>query len=246
MTQEILTQHLRLWKTKPVLRAIYHDYYNRMGAALVPGRTLEVGGGSGNFKEFRPELISTDLIAMPGLDCVCDAQQLPFAARSFANLVGIDILHHLENPRYFLQEAERVLQGGGRLVFLEPAVTPVRFLFYKLFHPEPVDLSANPFADVAPDPERKPFDANQAIPELVFGKYQKRLKALCPSLTVMQKKYLSLWAYPLSGGFREWSMIPPPLVKPLLKMERILEPVLGRILGFKILIVLTKQAQPNL
>ena len=34
-----------VWQRKPVLRAIYGDFYDRIVAACVPGLTVEIGGG---------------------------------------------------------------------------------------------------------------------------------------------------------------------------------------------------------
>jgi hypothetical protein len=60
----------RIWKQKPVLREIYLDIYRRILDETVPGSILEIGGGSGNFKEFAPALISSDIVATPWLDPV--------------------------------------------------------------------------------------------------------------------------------------------------------------------------------
>ena len=133
-----------IWDRKPVLRAIYGDIYRRMLDAVMPGPILEIGGGSGNFKLFAPDVISSDILPAPWLDLVCDAQRLPFADASFANIVMVDVLHHIENPLRFFQEALRVLRPNGRLIFCEPAITPLSGVFYRLFHDEPVDMSVNP------------------------------------------------------------------------------------------------------
>src|SRR4051812_32449670 len=130
----------RRWQEKPALRQIYHHLYRRMQAACVPGPTLEIGGGSGIFKAFAPDTITTDVIPGPWLDLVADAQRLPFAGASFANLVMFDVLHHIESPRHFFTEAMRVLKGGGRLVMVEPAITPLSWPFYHFIHEEAVDL----------------------------------------------------------------------------------------------------------
>lgn len=242
MAQDILSDHRKIWTEKPALRAIYHDYYRRMTQAAKPGVSLEIGGGTGNFKEFFPEVISSDIVPMPWLDSVCDAQKLPFKDQSFDNIFGIDILHHIENPVMFFEGALRVLKNGGRIILLEPAITPVSYLAYKLFHTEPVDISADPFAIAVPSSGRKPFDANQAIPELLFGKHREKFLCYFTRLQIIQKKYLSLWAYPLSGGFQHWSLLPGFFAAPLLNVEKFAESALGRLLGFKILIVLEKNS----
>src|SRR6185436_8393114 len=116
MSESILRDHREIWDHKPVLRASYMDYYARIVAAFKPGLSLEIGGGTGNLKAFANLVISTDIIPMPWLDAVADAQALPFQTSSFANLVAVDVLHHIERPKQFLIEARRVLKPGGRII----------------------------------------------------------------------------------------------------------------------------------
>lgn len=210
-----------------------------MGAAK-PGLMLEIGGGSGNLKEFAPRVVSTDILQAPWLDAVADAQALPFRDRTFDSVVMVDVLHHLEAPRRFLREAARVLRPRGRLVVIEPAITPLSWVVYRFFHHEPVILDQDPLADVTTDPHRDPYDANSAVPTLLFGRYRQRLAAECPELIVRQVRLLSLLAYPLSGGFKSWSLLPPGLVEPMLRLERALEPVLGRVMAFRLLAVMER------
>jgi SAM-dependent methyltransferase len=240
MTQQILANQHSTWQEKPVLRAIYTDYYRRIVESCVPGTTLEIGGGSGNLKQFLNHVISTDLVPTRWVDAAADAQMLPFADNSFANLVGVDILHHIENPRRVLCEIDRTLRPGGRLVLLEPAITPISSIFYRLFHPEPVDMGQDPLSDAPPDPNRLPFDANQGIPTLLFGKHLPRMQAMFPDLRLLKLERFSLLAYPLSGGFRRWCLIPQSMVHSLLKIEQTLLPALGRLMAFRILVVLEK------
>ena len=120
MSDEILHRHYVVWKQKPVLRLLYTAWYCDIARWLQPGRTLEVGGGTGNLKEFAPSVVCTDIVKLPWVDAVVDAQQLPFAKSSLANIVVFDALHHLENVRYFFDEALRVLQPGGRVIIMDP------------------------------------------------------------------------------------------------------------------------------
>jgi SAM-dependent methyltransferase len=234
-------QYRRVWERKPVLRRLYRDYYRRILAACAPGRTLEIGGGSGNLKEYAPNVISFDIVASPWLDLVADAQSLPFRAASFDNIVMFDVLHHIEQPFRFFEEAQRLLRPGGRVVMLEPAITPVSQVFYRLMHPEPVDMSADPFGPARPDPERSPWDANQAIPTLLFGRYGDAFALRFPKLRLIARQQLALASYPLSGGFRPWSLIPGALVEPLLRAEEKLMPLLGRLMAFRMLAVLERR-----
>lgn len=230
-----LAEHRRLWQAKPALRAIYADAYRRMAAAAAPGRSLEIGGGIGNLKDFLPDTVSVDIQFAPWLDAVADAHSLPFGDRRFENVVLFDVLHHLQWPGRFLAEAARVLTPGGRLLMIEPAITPLSYPFYRWLHHEPVDMAADP---VDPWPagmvKADPYGSNQAIPTLLFGRHRQRLHAAAPQFRIRDIAYFGFAAYPLSGGFRPWSAVPEALVGPLLAFERRLEPLLGRLCGFRL------------
>ncbi|MBF0186317.1 MAG: class I SAM-dependent methyltransferase [Magnetococcales bacterium] len=230
------------WQRKPVLRAIYNDLYRIMAEACVDGSTLEIGGGSGNFKSFAPNVISTDILPAPWLDLLADAQRLPIAESRFDNVVLFDVLHHIQWPMRFLREAERILKPGGRVVLVEPYISPISRIFYTWFHPEDVIMSADPMQEGEIDPELDAFEANQAIPTLLFSRMKAQFEAEIPGLSVLEVRRHSLFAYPLSGGFRPWSLIPSAIVPTVLALESRVMPLLGRLMAFRMVIILEKQA----
>jgi SAM-dependent methyltransferase len=238
---DTLAEHRRIWQAKPVLRAVYQDCFRRIAEACVPGgRALEIGGGTGNFKAYLADILSIDIQFAPWLDLVADAQRLPFPAASFRNIVLFDALHHIERPRLFLEEVVRVLAPGGRLVVCEPAITPLSYLFYRFFHPEPVHLDLDPLEQGAPSLRRDPYDSNQATPTRLFGRDRKRVETAFPGLRIRSCRRFSFFAYPLSGGFRSWSALPLAWTAPLLAIERKLEPALGALMAFRLLGVIER------
>lgn len=244
MVKDHRPEHYRaIWNGKPVLQEIYRDYYRRIAARCVPGRTLEVGGGAGNLKAALDQVTCTDILPASWLDVVADAQSLPFADGSFNNIVLVDVLHHLVNPRAFLCEAQRLLKPGGRIVMLEPAITPMSWLCYRYGHQEGVDFRQDPLGLQHRGSRHDPFDANQAIPTLLFGRFRGRFEREFPRLHLKELEKLSFFAYPLSGGFRPWTFLTVSLARVFLRLENFVQPLLGPVMAFRLLVVLEQTAR---
>lgn len=234
--------HREIWASKSVLREVYGHLYRRIAAVCQPGLTIEVGGGSGNFKQFAPDVLSFDIVQEPWLDFVADAQALPLRSSSVANIVMLDVLHHIEYPIRFLRDAARVLQPGGRVIFVEPGITPFSGIVYRALHEEPVDMTADPLAEGQPNAHKDPYVGNQAIPTLLIDRHVARLGKLEPSLELKLVRRLSLFAYPLSGGFKQWSLITAGAARALLLFEDRVEKFLGPICGFRLMAVFERRS----
>jgi SAM-dependent methyltransferase len=234
--------HREVWETKEALRLLYRDYHRQLFENCPEGAILDIGGGTAHIKESRPDVVSVDILGFPGIDVVADAHRLPFQNDFFAGVVMLDVLHHLERPIEFLKEASRVLKPGGRIAMIEPAMTTLARRFYERFHEEPVDMNADPFASVAINPDRDPFDSNQAVPSLLFATAlaRQRVEQTIPSLRVRDVDWHSLFAYPMSGGFQKWSLIPASLVSPTLEFERMVPAFLRKHLAFRMMVVLER------
>jgi SAM-dependent methyltransferase len=233
-------KYREIWASKKLLRLVYDDYYRRITDACVPGVTVELGGGIGQFKEFLPGAISSDIQNSPMIDVVADAQRLPFRTGAVSNIVMLDVLHHVEFPALFFEEALRVLRPGGRCIMIEPGITLGSSTFYRVFHVEPVCMTADPLIEGSPDPSKEPYDSNQAIPTLLATRDKIRFMQRYPEFEFLRVRWFSFLAYPLSGGFRRWSLMPAGFGKAVLKWERMFEQKFGRLFGFRIMIVLKR------
>jgi SAM-dependent methyltransferase len=206
---------------------------------------VEVGAGPGFFKQLLPELISTDLVWSPWLDVVADAQKLPFRSDSVTNVFGLDVLHHVAAPLSFLQEAERVLVHGGRLILVEPWITPFSYLIYCCFHQEDCDLSVLPWKADAPQsvPSKKAFDGNAAIPYLLFaGQNRSMTFESLPRLRPVVIEPFCLFAYLLSFGFKSMNLLPESLYPSISKFERATLPLWRGFAALRVLLVLEKSS----
>src|SRR6185436_2551643 len=228
-------EHRRAWAQNPALRALYQRWYGRVRARLpAEGPWVEIGSGPGFARELIPELQLTDVVQAPWHDRQIDAGALPFADGSVGALVLFDVLHHLPAPARFFAEAVRVLRGGGRLVLCEPYVSPLSYPIYRWLHEEGLDMNVDPLAETAPG---DPFDANQAIPTLLFEKRGEELARRFPSLRLLSLERLAGPAYPASGGFSRRPLLPLPLWRALLWLEDRLPDSAFRLLGFRALAV---------
>jgi SAM-dependent methyltransferase len=244
-TLERFEEHRRAWDSNPALRTLYADWYARIAAQLPPpelGPRVELGSGPGFAKQFIPDLELTDIVRAPWHDRECSADALPFADGSVGAVVLFDVLHHLSSPRTFFAEAIRVLRPGGRLVMCEPYVSPVSYPVYKLLHEEPTILRGiNPLADqVSADP-RDPFDSNQAIPTLLFGRRRAAFEAAFPALVILAVEHLSSLSYPASGGFSHRPLLPIAVWSALHSLEERLPKPILRWGAFRMLVTMERR-----
>jgi SAM-dependent methyltransferase len=238
LVDELMAQR-RAWDERPLVRRLYRDWYARMGDLLAgEGPTIEVGTGIGTLRESLPGIVATDIEQTPWCDHVVDAQDLPHGDGTLANITGVDVLHHLPRPMRFLDEAQRTLRPGGRLVLLEPYGSPVAALSYRRLHHEDYDDGVDPFADVAHSSDR-PLDANGAIPTLLFFRHADELARRLPRMRMVHRERLAMLAYPLSGGFTRPSLVPDRAAGGLLALEQRLAP-LSRALAFRCLVALER------
>jgi SAM-dependent methyltransferase len=236
-------EHRRAWDANPALRTLYAEWYGRVAAALPPpsfGPRVELGSGPGFARGFIPDLALTDLVKAEWHDREVSAEALPYADGSLGGIVLFDVLHHIPAPRKFFAEAVRALRPGGRVVMCEPYIGPLSYPVYKFLHEEPVDMRADPLAPAARD---DPFDSNQAVPTLLFGRARGHAAFAreFPALEVRALERLAGLSYPASGGFSRGVLLPEVLWSALHALEGHLPVPLFRLLGFRMLVTLEKR-----
>ena len=241
---EKLERHRETWEKKKIIRVIYGDWYRQILRDLksTTKKTLELGAGSGNFKEFKPDVTASDIDFSSWLDICFDAHYIPFKPNSVGNIVMIDVLHHLADPVRFFEDAWRVLERGGRIVLVEPFPTLFSLYIYKRYHPEPFIMDEDYFEkhEVDVGAGKDPWEANQAAAYLLFFKHRALfLRYFKDKFGIIKQKRMSCLLYPASGGFENRAMIPDFLI-PLFKFKEIVLTPFRRFLAFRCYVVLEK------
>jgi SAM-dependent methyltransferase len=236
-----LREHERIWSQRPLLRRIYREWFELVATRLAraPGMTVELGCGGAHLREVVPDVVETDVEGTPWADAVVDAERMPYADGSVANLVLVDVFHHLSSVERFLTEATRVLVPGGRIIVLDAYCSPLSALAYSRLHHERLELAADPFRDdssIASDP----MEANIARTTLVLFRHAHVLEQRWPELGIVDRRLLSFVAYPLSGGYSRRQILPQWGYTPVMALERALAPA-GRLLAFRCLVTIERR-----
>jgi SAM-dependent methyltransferase len=205
---------------KPFLRALYLEWYARIKAAL-PRRqdVLEIGSGGGFFSSVLPQVVSSELFAVPGVDVVADACALPFADLSLDAIVMTDVFHHIPDVEQFLTEATRCVRPSGRIVMVEPWYTPWSGWVYRTLHPEPFEPDGGWTLSVT-----GPLSgANGALPWIVFQRDRAAFEARFPQWRIAAIEPLMPLCYLLSGGVSLRSLMPGFMYRPVRALEGLLQ-----------------------
>jgi len=194
-------------QSKPFLRALYREWYERIRARLPEEQAfvLEIGSGAGFLRDFIPQIITSEVFALPGVDRVEDAMALTFADASLDAIVMTDVLHHIPDVAKFLSEAARTLKPGGRLLMIEPWRTRWSQWVYQHLHPEPFRPE---YSDWTLPPGGPLSGANGALPWIVFERDRARFEASFPELSIGTIQGLMPVSYLASGGVSMRALAP--------------------------------------
>jgi SAM-dependent methyltransferase len=237
--------HARLIREKPFLKRLYHQYYSEFAAAdqaAPPGVRLEIGSGAGFLKEVLPHAVTMDLRSGAEVDVFGSALNIPFAPGSVGAIFMLNVLHHLPDPAGFFVEANRVLVDGGRIVMIEPFVSPLSRIIYSHLHHEPFDPTAAQWTLTGEGPMS---EANDAIGWIIFFRDKDVFQARFPSLRIERRVPHTALLYLLSGGVSLRSLVPNFAFGPLKEAERLLGPLQNRIASMMTVELVRQTSNPK-
>jgi len=221
----------RIISSKPFLKAIYDEWYSLLARELPDGAgdVLELGSGAGYCDRYINGLITSEVFPSPSVKLVVDGEHIPFEDGSLRALVFTDVLHHMPDVRQFFSEAVRCLRPGGKILMIEPWVTPWSRFVYRRFHHEPFLPEAQDWSFPLTGPLS---GANGAIPWIVFVRDRKLFESEFPELRIEKVVPFLPFRYLVSGGVGMRSLM-PGFTHPLWAvLERVLEPQMSSLAMF--------------
>ena len=234
---ETSLSHRDIIMSKTFLRRIYEDWYALFNAyvnELPKGKILELGSGGGFMQDCIPDIISSDIMDIPGVDMRVDAMDLPFESNELSGIFMIDVLHHMNDCEQFFSEGQRVLKRGGKIIMIEPANTMMSRFIYQKFHHEEFDPKASWKLDQGSGPLS---GANGAIPWIVFERDYDKFKGNYPELKLKSKQLLTPFLYILSGGLSKRSLAPGFSYGFFKFIEKMSRPILSYTAMFQMIVV---------
>ncbi len=198
---------IQIIKGKPFLRKIYDEWYRKLLSQLpgISGAVVELGSGAGFLREYVPDLITSEVFPAENIDVVLDGREMPFASGSLRALLMVDVLHHIPDVSRFFSEAQRCLAPGGRILLIEPWVSPWSKLIYRSLHHEPFRPES---ADWSFPSEGPLSGANGAVPWIVLVRDREKFDLTFPKLQVRAIEPFLPFRYILSGGVSLRSLMP--------------------------------------
>jgi SAM-dependent methyltransferase len=209
-------------QTKPVLKAIYEEWYAMIRDHLPPvsGPVLELGSGAGFLRNRIPNLITSEVFACRNAQLLLDGQMLPFRSPTLRAVVMTNVLHHIPKPAAFLAEASRCLLPGGAVLMIEPWVSPWSKIIYTRLHHEPFEPDQREWSHNFGGPLS---GANGALPWILFERDRQRFEREFP-LRVERIQPIMPFRYLFSGGVSMRQLMPTFLDPFFASVERGMRP----------------------
>jgi len=110
----------------PFARVSAHDYDSQLRALFDSGPTrlfLDLGAGLRSL--YWPNIVYTEIAALPSTDVLCFGDKLPFDDDVFDGVVALAVLEHVPDPFAVVEELVRVVRPGCQVIVDWPFLVPV-------------------------------------------------------------------------------------------------------------------------
>jgi len=229
--------HRNIIRKKGFLHKLFLENYRIFKENIkdIPdGLKIELGSGGGFLKEVINDVITSDVVELPGVDKVISAEKIPYPDESVAAFFLLGTLHHIKEPDKFFSEVSRCLKPGAKVIMIEPNNTPFSRFFFKHIHHEQFDEKKDSWQV---DGVGRLADANLAMPWLIFGRDREKFLTKYPDLEILQINKHTPFRWFLSGGLSYRQFVPSASFGFFTKIEKLLSPFDNILCSFMTIVV---------
>jgi len=223
---KITILRMKIIQENVFLKNLYTDSYNLFRISLVDlprkkRKLVELGSGGGFIKKIIPDVITSDVIKLPGVDLLFSATKMPFKKESIDRFFLLNVLHHIHDPKFFFKETDRCLKNNGKLIMIEPANTLWGRFVYQHFHHE----EFNPQGAWTLKSQKALSNANGALPWIIFIRDRKKFEKMFPHLKIRKIIPHTAITYLVSGGVSYRQFLPSWMYLFVKGIEKVLMPL---------------------
>ncbi len=231
--------HKEIILNKPFLKRLYTEWYKNLEAHLpLNAKTIvELGSGGGFLKDVIKGVTTSDILPLPDNDMVLVGLNMPFEDNSVDAFIMVDVFHHVPDSKLFLEEMQRTLKPGGRIIMSEPCNSLWGRIIYQNFHHE----TFNPKGDWKIPGSGPMSDANGALPYIVFERDKSIFKTTFPALNIIKNKKHTPLRYLISGGVSMVQLVPNWSFGFFKAIEKILTPFSSWFSMFQLVVIEKKK-----
>jgi SAM-dependent methyltransferase len=165
---------------------------------------IEFGAGAGLSSVILPDynILVTDFCDSEWLDSKnVDAQRTGLEANSFDYILMCNVIHHLDKPKAFFDEASRILKSGGKIIIIEPFSSLLMRLLIWIKKNEQINYSTYPLDDFYSLTRiaKTEDDGNNAVGRMLF-EYPEKFLSTFNHLEITHKSYSECLVFINSGG----------------------------------------------
>lgn len=204
---------------------------------------LEVGAGAAISNIFvSRNIVRTDILPFNEFNVLgnCAMERLPFKDSSFDAVLAFDSIHHSEQPSKAIIELLRVIRKGGKIILVEPFVSPLSYLPYKIFHHEDTSWDFKEQGSIELSLRNlNPETGDQGVSRFIINQLSNWRTTNFSKLTV-STTYLSPLSFFATGGVSRPLNTPKIIVNSLIQVEKLIPNFIMRFLASRVILTITK------
>jgi len=228
----------------PGLRSYFSFLYKIVNQELEKfDSILEVGAGAAISEIFLEQrIVRTDILPFNDFDVMghCSMENLPFKESQFDAVLAFDSIHHSEKPSKSILELLRVTREGGKIILVEPFVSPLSYLPYKMFHHEDTSWDFREKGSIALSSRNlNPAMGDQGVSRFIINQLSNWRSTNFPKL-IVSITYLSPFSFFATGGVSSPLKTPKIFVNFLIQVETLIPNFIMKFLASRVILTITK------